>query len=116
MPAPSLQRFSRCALEAVWFLKTGKLLDLSEQELVSCAHAVNGSDYPKGCQGGSGATHSYTWVILNGGLDTTNDYGNYTSGTTGRNGICHLRKLKHNAAGPFASYRVLPKDETAMAK
>ena len=107
---------SSANMEAVWFLHSGKLLDLSEQELVSCAHAVNGSAYPKGCQGGSGATHSYTWVVLNGGLDTTADYGNYTSGTSGENGVCHFRKLKDDAAGPFSSWLVLPKNETAMAQ
>jgi hypothetical protein len=107
---------SSANMEAVWFLHSGKLLDLSEQELVSCARAVNGSAYPKGCQGGSGATHSYSWVILNGGLDTTADYGNYTSGIAGQNGECHYRKLKDNAAGPFSSYLVLPKNETAMAQ
>ena len=102
-------------MEAVWFLKTGKLLDLSEQELVSCAKAANGSEYPKGCQGGSGATHSYAWVILNGGLDSTLDYGNYTSGRTGKDGTCISGKMKHMVAGPFSSYTVLDKNETTMA-
>merc|ERR1711939_143944 len=85
------------------------------QELVSCAHSVDGSGYPKGCDGGSGATHSYAWVIANGGRDSTEHYGPYTSGRGG-DGTCDESKLGHIAAGPFDSFKVLPKNESQMAQ
>lgn len=103
---------SSANMEAVWYIATGQLVDLSEQELVSCARNADSSGYPKGCSGGSGATHSYQWVIDNGGLDTTADYGRYTA----QDGKCDKSKLKNIAAGPFSSFKVLPKDEVQMAQ
>merc|ERR1711988_773516 len=103
-------------MESVWYLATGQLLDLSEQELVSCAHSVDGSGYPQGCSGGNGATHSYAWVIANGGRDSTEHYGKYVSGK-GRTPACDTSKSGVNiAAGPFDSFKVLPKNETQMAQ
>lgn len=97
-------------MEGQWFIKTGQLISLSEQELVSCAHTSSG--WPKGCDGGNGATHSYTWVIDNGGLDTEKDYP-YTSGSGG-SGTCNTTKRDHNKVVKFSSFKVLPKHEDQM--
>lgn len=105
---------SSANMEAVWYISKGKLVDLSEQELVSCAHSVDNSSYPKGCSGGSGATHSYAWVISNGGLASTAEYGPYISGKDGKDHACDKSKLPSIAAGPFTNFTVLPKDEAQM--
>ena len=67
------------ALEGAYFLKYGKLINFSEQELVSC----DDKDY--GCNGGF-MDDAFTWVETNGGLCTDDDY-KYTSGA-GSTGTC----------------------------
>ena len=62
-------------------IKTGVLLDLSEQEVVSCDTKTD-----DGCDGGDMDT-ALDYIIKHGGLAATADYP-YTSGTTGEDGKC----------------------------
>jgi len=55
------------AVEGCVQIATGKLISLSEQELVSCSSA----NY--GCKGGW-PTRAFSWINQNGGLDTERDY------------------------------------------
>jgi len=66
------------AIEGFWFQKTGKLLSLSEQQLVDCCHA-GGS---QGCNGGE-ESDAIDWVGTNGGQCTGQEYP-----YTGRDGTC----------------------------
>jgi len=56
------------AVEGAWAKKTGKLLRLSEQELVDCDHGDGG------CHGG-GISSALTWVHKHQGLTKNRDYG-----------------------------------------
>jgi len=65
------------ALESAYYLKYGKLLVFSEQELVSC------DNVDLGCNGGW-MDDAFTWVKGNGGLTTADQYPySSASGTTG---------------------------------
>jgi len=93
-------------MEGQHFLKTGKLVALSEEELVQCS--TNGN---MGCNGGL-MDNAFQWAITNGGMDTEQDYP-YTSGG-GNTGTCITAKQKNDAA-KFTSYHDLPNDEDQMA-
>lgn len=56
-------------IEGQNFLKNGKLVALSEQNLIDCSV----SEGNKGCEGGS-ALASYKYIISNGGIDTEDSY------------------------------------------
>lgn len=75
-------------MEAAWFRKTGNLLRLSEQELVSCD--VGGQD--KGCNGG-GFDTAFDWTIKNGGIALESDYP-----YTGKDDSCDSAAAKKHAA------------------
>jgi cathepsin L len=57
------------SLESALFKKTGKLVELSEQNLIDCSRAYN--NY--GCSGG---WHTYAWRYIrdNGGINTEASY------------------------------------------
>lgn len=57
------------AIESVYKLRTGRLVSLSEQELVDCDHIPPDS----GCAGGDPASAMW-WVARNGGLATAWEY------------------------------------------
>ncbi|XP_031257867.1 ervatamin-B-like [Pistacia vera] len=56
------------AVEGINQIKTGKLISLSEQELLSCD-----TQYNKGCLGGS-MENAFDFMVSNGGLTTEDDY------------------------------------------
>lgn len=68
------------ALEGAYYLKYGKLLSFSEQELVSCDKT------DAGCNGGW-MDDAFTFVKNNGGITTEDQYP-YKSGSTGSTGSC----------------------------
>ena len=62
-------------------IKTGKLVSLSEQELIDCDRAQD-----QGCAGGL-MDYAFQFVINNGGIDTEEDY-TYRAA----DGVCDLKK------------------------
>jgi len=73
------------SMEGANFLATGKLVSLSEQQLVSC------DKVDQGCNGGA-MDNGFQYVINNGGINTEENYG-YTSGG-GVTGTCNTLKEK----------------------
>ena len=55
------------AVEGLNQIKTGRLVSLSEQEMVSCSHENSG------CNGGL-MDNAFKWIIQNGGLDSEHQY------------------------------------------
>ena len=55
------------AMEGAYFIKYGKLVSFSEQELVSCDHV------DQGCNGGI-MDSAYKWIEENGGICSEDDY------------------------------------------
>lgn len=76
------------AVEGINKIKSGKLISLSEQELIDC-DVKSGN---QGCQGGLMET-TYTFVIENGGLTTEQDYP-----YEGVDGTCKMEKAAFYAA------------------
>ncbi|RCV33153.1 hypothetical protein SETIT_7G059600v2 [Setaria italica] len=76
------------SIEGVHKIKTGRLVLLSEQEIVDCDRG--GNDH--GCHGGYPSS-AMAWITRNGGLTTESDYP-----YVGRQGQCRRDKLGHHAA------------------
>lgn len=88
-------------VEGQWFLKKGKLVSLSEQELVDC------DSVDHGCQGGL-PSNAYKSIEKLGGLETEKEYPYEGSGET-----CQFKK---SDAVAFVNDSVtLPSDEGKMA-
>jgi len=90
------------SLEGVNFNKTGKLVSLSEQQLVDCS----GSFGNHGCNGGL-MTNSYKWIKSNGGICTEEDYP-YTA----RDGTC---KKTCTPAVQVTGYKEINNENALMA-
>lgn len=71
------------AIEGAWAIAKGKLLDLSEQELVDCAQGIQYGSH--GCNGGQ-MDGAFKYVINNGQC-SDKDYP-YVSGVTKEDGTC----------------------------
>jgi C1A family cysteine protease len=86
-------------------IATGKLVDLSEQEVVSCD-----TKFDAGCAGGN-MDDALDWIIKKGGIASTADYP-YTSGKTGKDGKC---QVVGDIAGSISAYeKIAKKDELSM--
>ncbi|XP_044422008.1 senescence-specific cysteine protease SAG39-like [Triticum aestivum] len=92
--------FYRAATECIVKLKTGKLISLSEQELVDCD--VHGED--QGCEGRL-MDDAFNFIIKNGGLTTesnypyTSEYDKCNSGTNGAATIQSYEDVPANNEG-----------------
>ena len=73
------------ALEGAYFVKNGKLVSFSEQQLVDCDN-LRGGGRDQGCNGGL-MDNAFTWIGKNGGLCLETDY-TYFSGDTQDEGTC----------------------------
>lgn len=68
------------AVEGAYFVKTGKLLRLSQQQLIDCSWQFGNN----GCDGGEDF-RAYKYIQQAGGLSTEEDYGHYLAS----DGKCH---------------------------
>uniref|UniRef100_A0ACD5XDN1 Uncharacterized protein n=1 Tax=Avena sativa TaxID=4498 RepID=A0ACD5XDN1_AVESA len=94
------------ATEGIVKLSTGKLVSLSEQELVDCD--VHGVD--QGCMGGW-MDDAFKFIIKNGGITTEANYP-----YTGQDGQCKSSKVA-NVAATIKGYEDVPaNDESALMK
>jgi cathepsin F len=89
-------------VEGTHFLKTGNLVSLSEQQLVSCDD--NGD---QGCNGGL-PSNAMEWIIKNGGIETEADYP-----YEGVTGTCKQDKSKD--AVQISSWEQVSTDEDQIA-
>lgn len=93
------------SLEGQHFKKTGKLVSLSEQQLVDCS----GSTGNMGCEGGL-PDNAYLYIKQNGGIDTEASYP-YTA----QDGTCHFKKA--NVGATVAGYTDIQQgSESALQK
>ncbi|KAH3743025.1 cathepsin L1 [Pelomyxa schiedti] len=76
------------AIEAFWALNKGKLISLSEQQLVDCAKSCHG------CNGGW-MDSAFQYVINMGGIESEDDYP-----YKGASSLCEADKTKYKASIP----------------
>ncbi|GFW72819.1 cathepsin L [Trichonephila clavipes] len=89
------------SLEGQNMKKTGKLVSLSEQNLIDCSKDNDG------CNGGD-VSSAFEYIINNGGIDTEDSYP-YTA----KNGTCHFDKA--NIGATCTGYLNVPDgDEEAL--
>jgi len=76
------------AIEGAYYLKTGVLNDLSEQQIVDCSWGFGN----KGCKGGY-PYRAMQWILKHGGIATQTSYGNYLA----QEGYCHFSNITNGA-------------------
>ncbi|XP_028764934.1 low-temperature-induced cysteine proteinase-like [Neltuma alba] len=89
------------AMEGINAIVTGKLISLSEQELVDCDTTNDG------CDGGN-MDYAFEWVISNGGIDTETNYP-----YTGADGTCNITKEERKVVG-IDGYKDVARTESAL--
>nr|AAT34987.1 putative cysteine protease [Gossypium hirsutum] len=94
------------AIEGITQISTGKLISLSEQELVDCD--TKGIDH--GCEGGLMDT-AFEFIINNGGLTTESNYP-----YKGEDGTCNFNKTNPIAVSITGYEDVPANDEQALMK
>ncbi len=100
------------ALEGAYWLKYGKLMSFSEQELVDCSTLKLGGPN-MGCNGGQ-ISQTMDWIGKNGGLCLESDYP-YTSGVTKTGGTCNSKSCTAVSGTKVASHTdVAPNSDSAM--
>jgi C1A family cysteine protease len=94
------------SVEGVNFIKTGKLVSVSEEELVSCSKEGNA-----GCEGGL-MENAMKWIVANGGIDSEDDWPYHAE--AGKCGWFARRFRKSVKIDGFVD--VPPNDEAALEK
>lgn len=89
-------------VEGIQQIRKGKLVSLSEQELVDC------DTLDHGCDGGV-SYRALQWITSNGGITTRDDYP-----YTGKAGACDRAKLPHHAATISGLQRVAANSEASL--
>jgi C1A family cysteine protease len=82
-------------LEGAYFLKTGKLVKMSQQALIDCSWQFDNN----GCDGGEDF-RAYEWMMKEGGIPTADSYGPYM----GADGKCHVSDPKVQKVGKIYGY------------
>lgn len=97
-------------IEGANFIATGKLLNLSEQQLVDCDHACDAKE-EKACDDGCGGglmTNAYKYLIEAGGIEEENTYP-----YTGKKGKCKFNSKK--VAVKVSNFTSIPVNEEQIA-
>ena len=94
------------AVEGAWAISTGKLIDLSEQELVDCAKGVAYGSH--GCSGGQ-MEGAFKYIMENG--QCSNSAYPYLSGDTKLDGTC---KTCSSVAHVNSCFDVKPNDQISL--
>lgn len=90
------------AIEGINAIRTGKLISVSEQQLVSCDR-----DKDLGCGGGL-MDNAFEYVVKNGGIDTEADYGYWSFGLP-----CQRRREHDRPAVHIDGYEDVPPNDVA---
>jgi cathepsin L len=93
------------AIEGINAIRTGKLISLSEQELVSCDTSKD-----MGCGGGL-MDYAYDFVVKNGGIDSEDDYWYWSVGLP-----CQTRKAKDRHVVTIDGHEDVPVNDAAALK
>jgi C1A family cysteine protease len=99
------------ALEGAYFVKNGKLVSFSEQQLVDCDNLRNGGR-DQGCNGGL-MDNAFSWITKNGGLCLEADYP-YFSGDTQNSGTCQKTCTVYSGSSVVKYVDVAPSDDAQM--
>lgn len=99
------------ALEGAYFVKNGKLVSFSEQQLVDCDTFRNGGR-DQGCNGGL-MDNAFSWITKNGGLCLESDYP-YFSGDTQDSGTCKKTCTVYPGSDIVKYVDVAPSDDAQM--
>jgi C1A family cysteine protease len=98
------------ALEGAYFVKNGKLVSFSEQQLVDCDNFRNGGR-DQGCNGGL-MDNAFAWITKNGGLCLESDY-KYESGVSQTEGTCE-KSCSVVSGSKIAKYVDVPVSDDAQ--
>ena len=99
------------ALEGAYFVKNGKLVSFSEQQLVDCDIIRNGGR-DQGCNGGL-MDNAFSWIMKNDGLCLEADYP-YFSGDTQDSGTCKKTCTVYPGSDIVKYVDVAPSDDAQM--
>ena len=99
------------ALEGAYFIKYGRLLSFSEQQLVDCDTLGNGGR-DHGCNGGL-MDNAFTWIGKNNGLCLESEYP-YVSGTTKTAGSCSTQCSVVSGSDVVRYVDVTPNSDSAF--
>jgi cathepsin L len=95
-------------LESAWYLATGKLVELSEQQFASCTDNPQDCGGTGGCEGGT-AEVAYATAITFGGVASEAEYP-YLSGG-GQDYACKFSNITTPPVAHLKSYVQLPSNE-----